>query len=288
MDRTVAGILAIAAASACLTFPVVRAQTAEENTEVTVNYVYAAQLGIGGYEVGGLDVKVFTLPLSETFDLDHDDSKANGTRPWRLKVSVPISFGLYEFSGTDIDGSAVTADQQTLAVLPGVELQVPMSQRWTLKPFVNAGIGRGLTSGSKFALIYTLGARSLYERPSGDYTFMLGNGLIFAGNSAFGGTSEDYSAIETGLGVRRRLGFELWDTEPDLGVYGIYYYYPKALEFQRFRQAPLTVRNQLEIAMSLGSAEPFEIGPITNPRIGISYIFGDGLEVVRINFGFPF
>jgi hypothetical protein len=281
-------IAAVLAVLASILPAAVLAQTDEDNTEVTVNYVYAAQLGIGGYEVGGLKVEVYTLPLSQTFDLDPDDTPGDGGRPWRLKVKAPVNLGLYDFSGTDTDGSPVTASVQTLAVIPGLELQIPMSDSWTLKPFVDAGLGRNLASDGHFAYIYTVGAKSLVEQPWNDYTLMLGNGVFLAGNGTFGDSVEDYSAIETGLGIRRAVGFDMWGIEPDLGVYGIYYYYPEALEFQRYRQSTLKVRNQFEIAMSLGSADSFEIGPFANPRIGVGYIFGDGLEVLRINFGFPF
>lgn len=267
---------------------VANGQSNEDNTEVTVNYVYAAQLGIGGYDVGGLDVQVFTLPLSKTFELDQRTEVRGGERAWMLKVSAPVNLGLYEFSGVDSDGTQISADQQTLAIIPGVELQVPVTRTWTLKPFVNAGLGHGLTSGSQAAYIYSVGGRSLVEWPAGDYTLMLGNGLIYAGNAVFGDSVEDYVAVETGLGVRRATGFEMWGVEPEVGVYGIHYYYPKALVFQRFRQSPLTVENQFEFAMTVGSATPFEIGPISDPRIGVGYIFGDGLEVLRISFGFPF
>ncbi len=228
------------------------------------------------------------MPLSHTFDLDPDDTPGDGERPWRLKVRAPVNLGLYEFSATDTDGTLVSDELQTLAVIPGVELQIPMSQRWTLKPFVDAGLGHGLKSDGSAAYIFSAGAKSIYEQPWDEYTFLLGNGFIYAGNAAFGERIEDYSVVETGFGVRRPTGFEMWGIEPEVGVYGIHYYYPEALTFQRFLEPPLKVNNQFEIAMSLGSAGPFEIGPFTDPRIGIGYIFGDGLEVVRVNFGFPF
>ncbi len=285
MTRLSTGVLTVLA----VVWPLMaHAQSGEDNTEVTVNYVYATQLGIGGYEVGGLDVQVFTLPLSKTFELDRRTDVGDGERPWKLKVKVPVSLGLYEFSGTDTDDSALSANVETLAVIPGVELQIPMTQQWTLKPFVDAGLGHGLSSDGRAAYIYTVGGRSLVEWPVGDYTLMLGNGLIYAGNAAFGDRVEDYTVIETGFGARRPVGFEIWDIEPEIGVYGIHYYYPEPLVFKRFLQAPLEVRNQFELAMTVGSATPFELGPITDPRIGIGYIFGDDLEVLRISFGFPF
>jgi hypothetical protein len=269
----------------------VLAQGDEANTEVTVNYVYATQLGIGGYEVGGLDVKIFTVPFSYTFDLerDRDDIASDSGRPWRLKLSAPVNYGVYDFSATDVDGSPVTAELETLSLIPGAELQIPLGQRWTLKPHVDAGVGRGLAADSQYAYIYTVGVTSLYQQQQDKLTLMFGNGLLFAGNAIFGEGGESYSAIKTGLGVRHPIGLKLRGLAPDLGLYGIYYYYyPRALVFQRFLQSPLTVNNQFEIALSLGSSKPLKLGPFINPRVGISYIFGDSLEITRINFGFPF
>lgn len=257
-------------------------QSDDANREVTVNYVYAAQLGIGGYEVGGLDVKVFTLPLAYTFDLDNPQG-------WRLKVKAPINLGLYEFNGTEEDGTAVSVDQQTLALIPGLELQVPVTDYWTLKPFGNLGIGRGLKLERRYAYLYSIGLNSLIELPWREYKFSIGNGVVYAGNETFDGDQkEDYSAIQTGLDVRRSLGFDIEGITPDLGVFVIHRYYPRPLEFQRFLQPALTVRNQLEVGFSIGSVSPFEMLWVTNPRIGASYITGDGLEVFQINFGFPF
>ena len=36
------------------------------------------------------------------------------------------------------------------------------------------------------------------------------------------------------------------------------------------------------------SAAPYEFLWFSNARIGAGYVFGDGLQVWRINFGFPF
>ena len=58
--------------------------------------------------------------------------------------------------------------------------------------------------------------------------------------------------------------------------------------FSRFRDEPLKVDNQFEFGATLGSATPWELLSISNPRIGASYTFGDDLEVFRVNFGFPF
>jgi hypothetical protein len=54
----------------------------------------------------------------------------------------------------------------------------------------------------------------------------------------------------------------------------------------RFLQSPLRIHNQDEIGFSIGSAEPFKILWLSNPRAG--FVFGGGLNVWHVNFGFPF
>ncbi len=76
--RLIVGVVAVLVAVLAVPAMPAHAQLDDDNRDVTVNYVYAAQIGIGGYEVGGLKVQVFTLPLSHTFDLDPDDTLGDG------------------------------------------------------------------------------------------------------------------------------------------------------------------------------------------------------------------
>jgi hypothetical protein len=88
--------------------------------------------------------------------------------------------------------------------------------------------------------------------------------------------------------LRHPLGFRIGTLAPDLGVYTIYYYYPVPLVFSRFLQPELKIVNQGELGFSIGSATQFRLLGLSNPRIGAGFIFGGGLTVLRINFGFQF
>ena len=121
----------------------------DDNTTVSVNYVYAAQLGIGSYEVGGLSVDVFTLPLAITRplgDVIGPDLPVDNPEGWRVRFKLPVSFGVFDFEADDPEFGRIDIDQYTLAVVPGVELQVPVNDRWTLKPFVDLGPGKVIVS----------------------------------------------------------------------------------------------------------------------------------------------
>jgi hypothetical protein len=258
------------------------AQAGNQNRTVTVNYVYASQIGIGGYDLSGLSVQVFTLPLAHTFDLGSEGG-------WRLKLKLPVELGVYEFHANDTDGTRISIRQQALAIVPGLELQIPLGPQWTLKPFADFGVGKLLQAPGTPAYIFSTGIKSAYTVRRGVYAFTIGNGLLFAGDASFGRADlEDYWAIENGIEIRRPLGLEFRGVEPDLGVYAIYYYYPKPLVFTRFLEDPLKISNQGEIGFSLGSASRLDLPVVGNPRIGVGYVFGGGLSVLRVSFGFPF
>jgi hypothetical protein len=75
---------------------------------------------------------------------------------------------------------------------------------------------------------------------------------------------------------------------PDVGASFIYYCFFPSAKFSLPGQSPLELTNQFEFGVRVGSAVPAKLWILENPRIGVSYRFGDGLTGVRVNFGFPF
>jgi hypothetical protein len=254
------------------------------NRTVNLNYVYAAELGFGGYSLNGLTAQVYTLPLEYTL---HDVPRSG----WALRILAPIPIGLYSLRVTDTNGERISIDQQSVAVIPGAELEIPVGSRTVLKPFGQFGVGHafGVDVGSSNAYVFLAGARAVSQWHVGATTLSLGNAIIYAGDSAIGsGFSEHYVSLQLGMEFRHPLGFRMGTLTPDLGVYTIYYYYPVPLIFSRFLEPELKIANQGEIGFSIGSATQFQLLGLSNPRIGAGFIFGGGLTVLRINFGFAF
>jgi hypothetical protein len=254
-----------------------------QNATVNVNYVYAALLGFGGYSLAGLSANVYALPLSYTLN----DLPRPG---WSLRLLLPVQLGIYDFNANP-EGRRISISQQSITAVPGAELQIPLTDNFVLKPFAQGGIGHtfGQDAGNPDAWVYLAGVRSVARWQAGQYTLSLGNGIIYAGDNAVGpGFGEHYVALQAAGEVRRPLGFSVSGIKPDLGVYLACYYYPTPVVFSRFLHDPLRVSYQTEIGFSIGSAEPFRLLSLSNPRIGAGVVFGDGLTVYHINFGFPF
>lgn len=268
--------------------------------KVSVNYVYAAQLGFGGYRVGGLSVNVYSLPIAFTLN----DVLAD----WNLKIGVPIQYGTYHFSGTDSNGVKFTADQQTISFEPKLKLEIPLRPWWKVSPVAAFGFGQTFASsaterapdtdrdtkslGETTYYTYEVGVSSLVTLGTIEKVkFDLGNAFLYAGNTQLAGVQqspEGYGSLQTGIEGRRPLGFTWQSLVPDASLFFIYYYFTPSLQFTRIEQKSLAVDNLYEIGFTLGSETPIDAPLLSDLRIGASYRVGTNLDAFRINFGFPF
>lgn len=278
--------------------------------DVSVNYVYAAQLGFGTYRVGGLNVNVYSLPLAYTLrDVLLD---------WRLKIEFPVLYGDYSFRKAgievpELDDVRVKAliDQRTLSAEPKLKLEIPILEPWTVSLIGAWGFGSTFDTEVRYRLpdgrtfrdrqaeqdtwyyTYQAGISSLLQHRIDRLTLSLGNAFIYAGTATLQsgeGGSEAYGALETGTEARHPLGFEVGGYEPDASLFFIWYWFTPSLEFTRVEKRTLQVDNVYEIGLSFGAdpGTPFDIPVLGNPRLGISYRVGNDLDAVRMNFGFPF
>ena len=274
------------------------AQANGRQLDVQVNLPYAVQFGFGSYDVGGLSVDVFRVPVQHTFSLGPNEDA------WRLALTGYLGYGHFSFESSVL-GPKVTASEDFVFVLPQAELQIPLRRWWTVKPYVAAGVGRTFngsaavegTSGGEFhveegfVFLYAAGISNLFEFQLQDFVLSVGSRLAAAGDATIGPSrspNTNYGTLQNGLEVRHPLGFDVKGLVPDVGVSFIYYYFFPSAKFSLPGESPLEVSNQFEFGINIGSAKPAKLWIFNNPRIGVSYRFGDGLTGVRAQFGFPF
>ena len=268
-----------------------------QQLDVHVNLPYAVQFGFGSYDVGGLSVNMFRIPLQHTIALGPDEDAL------RLALTAYLGYGHFSFE-TSALGPKVRATQDFLFALPQAELQIPLRRWWTLKPYVAAGFGSTFNGSAGIegapgelhlddgvVFLYAAGISNLFEFKMQDFWLSVGNRLAAAGDTTVGqsrGTSTTYGTLQNGLEVRHPLGFDVKGFLPDVGVSFIYYYFFPSAKFSLPGESPLEVSNQFEFGINIGSATPAKFWIFDNPRLGVSYRFGDGLTGVRAQFGFPF
>jgi hypothetical protein len=266
------------------------AQMDSRQLEVQVNLPYAVQFEFGSYDVGGLSVNVFRVPVPHTFVLGPEEDA------WRLVLTGYLGYGHFSFE-TRVFGPKITASEDLVFLLPQAELQIPLRRGWTVKPYVAAGLGGTFNAsaavegqpGGQLHVdegvipLYAAGISNLFEVPVRDFLLSFGTKLAGAGDG-----SQGYGTLQNGLEVRHPIGFRVKDLVPDVGVSFVYYYFFPSAKFSLPGKLPLEVSNQFELGISVGAAKPATLWIFENPRIGVSYRFGDRLTGFRVNFGFPF
>ncbi len=245
-----------------------------------LNYSYFSELGVGEYSTDNREVRAIQVPFSYQLRPIKGDQ-------WGIKLLFPVTFGVLGLDAIDNLGDVISLDVSALSVVPGIELQIPMREKWVLKPFGQVGGGKDV-SGGEFAFIYSTGLKSSYTIPWKEFTFTLGNAISFDGYKPKDEKREDYSSISIGWDTVYPLGFIFKGKKTNIGGWVSYYYFLDDLEFERPQRAPLAIGNQFEIALTFGTYGKIPIWFFKFNRIGLAYRFGEDLRAIRIVSEFPF
>ena len=260
-----------------------RAQTAvqqqAERADELFNWYYASVFGTGYYRIGEEQVAVLRVPLR--YEL-----RAASAEHWGIHLTMPVAMAFAQFDLRHFNLGEVKT--QGLSVLPGVELEVPLREDWTLRPFANLGGGWEFHTGTS-STIFSLGASTLYTRAAGeDSRLALGGRLAYAGYSA-GIEASQMVLLSLGSEIAVPLGFEVAERPALLAVQLIGTAYFKELEFLLPATGMLEVTRELELGVALGVARAFKVLGVSFDRIGLAYRGGDnGLRGIRIVASFPF
>jgi len=240
-----------------------------------INFSFATWLGSGVYKLKDRKVGVLRMPFR--YELRPPEDGKLG-----LRLLLPATVAYYDF---DDPASNVSM----ASFVPGLEVQIPVNEYWTLKPFGQVGVGMEADNRDT-VYIYGGGVGSLVSFPWRKYVISVGNSVTLAEDSDTGsGATSGFSLISAGLDIRRPLGFTLLDRQLDGSVYFIANRFFDRVNFLETDGDDETIRNIYEVGITLGTAEPFSIWKLSADRVGIDYRFGSrGFEGIGVNLGFPF
>jgi hypothetical protein len=232
----------------------------------------------GGTGASASSLQVYRLPLAATL-LDVGD------RPWGLDLTFPVSLGFYNVDTASSVGD-VLARVSTVSVAPGVEFLVPVSRRWVLKPYGEVSLGM-TTSGESTEVQYAAGIKARGDYESGPYHLAAGLGAHYASVRAARVDVGDYTTLEAGLDIQRRLGFSVGGGDASAGIYGIGRWFPD-LRITGAGDRILDVTRVLEVGVSFSTAPELTLLKVKLPWLAVGYRFGDMFRGIRVSFSFPF
>lgn len=251
-----------------------------DSDEDYINYAYLTGLGIGGYNVEDREAVAFQIPFS--FQLRPMEEDQFG-----IKLLLPVTLASLGGDVRNIGGVVIPLDATVVGVNPGVELQIPVTPEWTLKPFGRIGVGRDVSNDNN-SFIFAVGLKSRYAIPWRKFQFALGTGIFYDGFKPRGQDKQDYASIGVGWDIIYPLGLNLSGQDTNIGGYLAYYYYFDNLEFMQVSNSFLEISNQYEVGVTLGTYAPIPIGPFKLQRFGIAYRFGEDFKAIRLISDFPF
>jgi hypothetical protein len=220
-------------------------------------------------------VGLYRLPFS--FHLRSLDD-----HPWGLRVTFPVSLSSLRITGVSDIGPFVDK-LRIAAIIPGLEVEIPVGGRTLLRPFGEVGFGR---SGDASEVFYGVGVRA--QNVADLKRLHLTYGGLIAGRKApaLADTAARYVSLEGGADLQVPLGFSVRGGKARGGVYVIGRAYG-GLEMERENQPTIVLPGQFEAGVSFSTAPDFRIWIIPLRWLAAGYHFGR-VSGLRIYLKFPF
>ena len=253
----------------------------DDQAEATLNFAYASVLGTGAYKVGERSVYILNFPFSMPLR-EADDAR------WGMKLVLPVTVGVHDFDLRGVVEDHSLERLETLGFTPGLEVSIPLDDHWTIKPYGQAGYTVDLQEDHD-AYVYIGGVKSLSVYPLEQVTLSLGASVTVAGQTGVsGGNSSGFGVASLGLDVRRGLGVELFGRQLEGSLYVIANKYFDQLEFLDVGDEEFSIDETIEIGMTLGIERPVKLIGVNWQRVGVGFVYGNELEAISFNLGFPF
>ena len=249
--------------------------------QAVIDFGFATQLGSGVYTMSGRTLQVYKLPFGYEFDHAADARV-------RARLTLPVTLGFLDFEPIDVVQTGLPRSLDSLSFVPGLTLEVMLSPRWRLEPFVEAGVAEDRATDAD-QRIHAAGLRSIYDLRNEATAWQLYDEILYTSVEQRSlDRTDDFTRLRLGVTARRPFDIAGYGRRADYLVYG---YTDLFLDTP---DSPLNGEEdeggdaQFEFGVTFGTTEPLRLWRIPLPRIGLGYRFGDGLSVYRLVFGTPF
>jgi len=278
-------ILIVACAAAALYAPPGIAQQAQQRitSEASlINWWYSSTFGTGLYKVGPAVATVIRFPIS------YRVREMQGEQ-WGVNLIAPLTVGVYHLNLHELNQIDLNQDVGAGSLVPGVEVEIQMSERWRLKPYAQLGGGWEAGNPPREAWVYSTGVKSLYRFPGTDYRVSLGNALFAAGYRVRGGSEEqNIGVFQIGVNTETPWTVPLWNGETHFNVHAIVTRYWSRFAFADPEPGKLVVRDEYQVGFSFARAKPWTFMGFGVDAIGVGFRFANNVRGVSLYTEFPF
>jgi hypothetical protein len=227
-------------------------------------------------DVEARGIQLYRLPLS--FHVRSLD-----THPWGLRVTFPVSLSSVRITGVSDVGGFVKK-LGIGAIIPGLEVEIPVGSRTLVRPFGEVGFGKSNDSSAEVFYGAGLRAHTIADPKTLHVTY--GGRISGRKTPEFNGKDARYVRFEGGVDAQVPLGFSVRGGQTRGGLYVIGRAFD-GLELEREDQPPIVLRGQFEAGLSFSTAPDLRIWKIPLRWLAAGYQFGR-VSGVRMYLTFPF
>jgi hypothetical protein len=228
------------------------------------------------------DSTIVELPIPITLRAPKD-----GKFGIRLRLSVFFSWNNVRIE--EIEGEDIAASLETLTIVPGVELMVPVGERWMVRPYGQIG-GLQALGVDGYRWMASLGSRASVFWPFEKWTLSAGGRFDYT--SVFDENwrrTDDVSFVDLGGDFSFPLWFNVKGERAGAGVFLMVRQYIDPAFFVGQDGFDLGVDSHVEIGASFQIYDNPKIWFIKIPKwYGIGARFAENHRSLRIYLGFPF
>jgi hypothetical protein len=250
----------------------------DEAVGQSLNYVFAADLGSGVYDLGGQTLQVYRFTYDKVLREVDEDTLG-------VKFVLPLTFGFFDFTPLDVLSEGIPTRVDSFSLVPGLELDYLLPNGWHLIPYARGGAS--VASSSVDGWLYGLGAR--VERHDGwrGWDRYLRTEVNYSGvGYRQDMPSDQFARVRQGINLARGMTWKLRGRELEFGLYGILdvIFDPPTAPVVDGEREPL----QAEVGFTFGTRPPFKIWRWDAPRLGFGYRFAGELSAWHFLIGAPF
>lgn len=260
---------------------------AQESGTNGMHWAFSAFFGSGWYEINDTEsVFIVRAPIAQTW---RRSSLIDGQRELGIKFHYPVTLGLHNIDS--LDDFTNVDNFGTVAFTPGVELEIPVTEKWYLRPLAHFGWGTA-TEGGDTAWMYYGGIKSRYTPALGKLDWSLLNAIYRAGYSDDDDESGSITLAMAGAEFHHPISAEFAGREDlQLNWHLTYSWMFDEAEFELRSGFSQTVHDQWELGIALGPrTHSFKIWFIEFEQLGLSFrASSDGeYRAISINASSPF
>ena len=250
-----------------------------------IHWAYAPAFGTGYYQVGE-NKEVYVLRFQPMFTHRFKYDSVFKDRELVLEFKLPVTFGVHNFNFGDIFGGEFPDSIQQISFTPGLEIKLPVSNRWNLRFYGNLGYGSDTLKGGERAWIYWAGFKSRFVFPIKALTLGIINGYGGHGYTPNHGNSGNLSSLMNGLELDVPIGKIASSEKPFfLKTHVMNFWYFDNVDFMIDPEKELiSLGSEWEIGLAVGKAQRIKLWLFRIDRIGLGYRFSPKSNGIRIYF----